>query len=158
MDKNRQKDFARRISQANKTELVVITYDIILEEIDNGRKAIANGNKEECRASLKSAQKFLGELMSVLDYKYAVSKRLLNLYEYVQRVLVASDIAGEDRELEGARNVIAGLRKAFAEIAPSDGSGSVMENSQNVYAGLTYGKGSLNEMNMSDGSNRGFLA
>ena len=158
MDKNRQKDFARRISQANKTELVVITYDIILEEIDNGRKAIANGSKEEGRTALKSAQKFLGELMSVLDYKYDVSKRLLNLYEYVQRVLVASDIAGEDRELEGARNVIAGLRKAFAEIAPADESGAVMENSQNVYAGLTYGRGSLNETNMSDGSNRGFLA
>ncbi len=158
MDRNRQKDFARRISQANKTELVVITYDIILEEIDGGVKAFAQDGKEEGRAALKSAQKFLAELMSVLDYKYAISKRLLNLYEYVQRMLVASDIAGEDRGLDGAKNVISGLRKAYAEIAPRDESGAVMENSQNVYAGLTYGKGSLNEMNMSDGSNRGFLA
>ena len=158
MDRSRQKDFARRISQANKTELVVITYDIILEEIDCGVKAFAQGGKEEGRAALKSAQKFLAELMSVLDYKYAISKRLLNLYEYVQRMLVASDIAGEDRGLDGAKNVISGLRKAYAEIAPRDESGAVMENSQNVYAGLTYGKGSLNEMNMSDSSNRGFLA
>ena len=41
MDKNRQKDFARRISQANRTELVVVTYDIILEEIANAKKALA---------------------------------------------------------------------------------------------------------------------
>ena len=158
MDKSRQKDFARRIAQANKTELVVITYDIILEETDNAKAALAAGNTEEARAALKSAQKFLGELMSVLDYRYALSKRLLNLYEYVQRMLVSSDIAGEDRGLDGAKNVIAGLRRAFAEIAPGDESGAVMENSQNVYAGLTYGRGSLNEMNLSDGSNRGFLA
>ena len=79
MDRNRQKDFARRISQANKTELVVITYDIIIEEIDCGVKALAQGSREEGRAALKSAQKFLGELMSVLDYKFAISKRLLNL-------------------------------------------------------------------------------
>ena len=158
MDKSRQKDFARRIAQANKTELVVITYDIILEETDNAKAALAAGNTEEARAVLKSAQKFLGELMSVLDYRYALSKRLLNLYEYVQRMLVSSDIAGEDRGLDGAKNVIAGLRRAFAEIAPQDESGAVMENSQNVYAGLTYGRGSLNETNLSDGSNRGFLA
>ena len=158
MDKNKQKDFARRISQANRTEMVVITYDIITEEIDCALKAIADGNKDESQAALKSAQRFLGELMSVLDYKYEISVRLLSLYEYVQRILVSSDISGEDRGLSDAKNVIAGLRKSFAEIAKNDDSGAVMQNSQNVYAGLTYGRGSLNETDISDGSNRGFLA
>ena len=158
MDKNRQKDFARRISQANRTEMVVITYDIITEEIDCALKAIADGNKDECRADLKSAQRFLGEIMSALDYKYEISVRLLSLYEYVQRILVSSDISGEDRGLSDAKNVITGLRKSFAEIAKNDESGAVMQNSQNVYAGLTYGRGSLNETDISDGSNRGFLA
>ncbi len=158
MDKNRQKDFARRISQANKTELVVVTYDIILEEIANAKKALEAGAAEDSRAALKSAQRFLGELMSVLDYKYSLARDLLSLYEFVQRKLVSSDIGGEDRGLDDAAKVISGLRESFAKIAPQDGSGAVMENSQNVYAGLTYGKGSLNEMNLSDGSNRGFLA
>ena len=158
MDKNRQKDFARRISQANKTELVVVTYDIILEEIANAKKALAAEAVDEYRSALKSAQKFLGELMSVLDYRYAISRNLLSLYEFVQRKLVSSDIGGEDRGIDDAAKVISGLRESYAKIASQDESGAVMENSQNVYAGLTYGKGSLNEMNMSDGSNRGFLA
>ena len=96
--------------------------------------------------------------MSVLDYKYAISRNLLSLYEFVQRKLVSSDIGGEDRGIDDAAKVISGLRESYAKIASQDESGSVMENSQTVYAGLTYGKGSLNEMNMSDGSNRGFLA
>ena len=158
MDRSRQKDFARRISQANRTELVVVTYDIILEEIACAKKSLAAGNAEEFRAQIKSAQRFLGELMSVLDYKYSISKNLLSLYEYVQRKLIASDVGGEDRGLDEAVKVIEGLRAGYAGIADKDESGTVMENSQNVYAGLTYGRGSLNEMNMSDGSNRGFLA
>ncbi|MBR0127874.1 MAG: flagellar protein FliS, partial [Firmicutes bacterium] len=69
MDKNRQKDFARRISQANRTELVVVTYDIILEETNAAKKALAADDINGYRTALKSAQRFLCELMSVLDYK-----------------------------------------------------------------------------------------
>lgn len=38
------------------------------------------------------------------------------------------------------------MKESFEEIAKQDTSGPVMENSQQVYAGLTYGKGSLNEV------------
>ena len=57
MDKEKQKDFARRVSQANKTQLVAITYDIILENIKCAKEA---DSVDVFRAELKSAQKFLG--------------------------------------------------------------------------------------------------
>ena len=95
--------------------------------------------------------------MSVLDYRYAISRNLLSLYEFVQRRLVSSDIGGEDRGLDDAAKVISGLRESYAKIAAQDESGAVMENSQNVYAGLTYGKGTLNE-NIEGSANRGFMA
>lgn len=158
MDKNKQKDFARRVSQANKTELVVITYDIIVSEIEDAVVSAGRGDKDAVRDSLGSAMRFLGEMMSTLDFRYGIAKNLMSLYEYVQRILVASHVSGEDRGLNDAANVLRGLRKGFAEIAAQDSSGAVMENTQSVYAGLTYGRGSLNEMNMTDGTNRGFLA
>lgn len=158
MDRNRQKDFARRVSQANKTELVVITYDIIISEINQAKACLTSGDREGVREALGSAQRFLAEMMSALDFRYGIAKRLMSLYEYVQRVLVASHVSGEDRGLEDAVNVLKGLRSSFAEIAAQDESGAVMENTQSVYAGLTYGRTSLNEMNMTDGTNRGFLA
>ena len=116
MDRNRQKDFARRISQANRTGLVVITYDIITEELECAKDAFSKENTADARAALKSAQRFLAELMSVLDYKYALAAELLRLYEYVQRILVSSDVGGEDRGLDSAMNVIRGLRKGFSGI------------------------------------------
>ena len=49
------------------------------------------------------------------------------------------------------------LKAAFEEVAKQDTSEPLMENTQQVYAGLTYGKGSLNEVLMSrDEYNRGY--
>ena len=158
MDKSKQRDFARRVSQANRTELVVITYDIILEELSEAGECLAAGDTEGYRKALKKAQRFLGEIMSALDFRYAPSRQLMSLYEYVQRILVASDVSGCDKGLESAERVLTGLRGSFEQIAAQDASGAVMENTQSVYAGLTYGRGSLNEMNLADGANRGFLA
>lgn len=157
MDKEKQINYTRRVSQANKTELVVITYDIMLDSI-SGAEAVQASDLTEYRKCLKTAQRFLGELMHALDYRYELSKNLLQLYMYVQRILIASEISGTDRGLEDAKRVIAGLRKAFDEIVVQDTSGSVMENTQTIFAGLTYGRSSLNETDMNIGGNRGFLA
>ena len=55
--------------------------------------------------------------------------------------------------------MIAGLKTAFEKVAESDDSAPLMENTQSVFAGLTYGKGSLNETDLDpNAANRGFLA
>ncbi len=159
MNKEKQRDFTMRITQANRTQLLVVTYDILLEEIDEAEKYFEAGNTEEYRRSAKSAQRFVAELMSTLDYQYPISAELLRLYEYVQRVLIRSDVGGKPDRLDSARNVIKGLRNAFVKVAESDDSAPLMENTQSVFAGLTYGKAKLNETDLDpNAANRGFLA
>ena len=48
------------------------------------------------------------------------------------------------------REVMGKLKDAFIEVAKEDDSAPVMENTQQLYAGLTYGKGALNEVLLSD--------
>lgn len=158
MTNEKRKAFTLRISQANRTELVVVTYDILLEELKEGKECYAAGKTDEGRRALKRAQRYLCELMSALDYQYPVAVKLLQLYEYAQRVLVKSDVTGRDEGLESVERVIEGLRKAFHVVAEQDTSGPVMENTQTVYAGLTYGRNSLNETDPDAGKSRGFLA
>ena len=158
MTGEKQRDFARRVTQANKTELVAVTCDIIIENIDCSLDFLKNDDVTGYRRELKSAQRFLAELIRSLDFRYPIAKDLLSIYEYVQRILVSSEISGKDRGLAGIRGIISRIGSAFEEIAPQDTSGSVMENSQQIYAGLTYGKGTLNEADMAAGTNRGFLA
>ena len=158
MDKEKQKDFARRVTQANRTELVAVTCDIIIENIECASGMLKTGNAPEYRNELKSAQNFLGELIRSLDYNYPIASDLLKIYAYVQKILVASDVSGKDKGLEEVRGIMAKIGSAFTQIAPQDTSGSVMENTQQIVAGLTYGKGTLNEADVTAGSNRGFLA
>ena len=51
--------------------------------------------------------------------------------------------------MEEIRKVIAPLCDAYRQIQDQDTSGPVMNNSQTVYAGLTYGRNQLTE-NMAD--------
>ena len=44
-----------------------------------------------------------------------------------------------------------------AQVAAADDSAPLMDNAQQVYAGLTYGRGELTE-NPAPGENRGYLA
>ena len=115
-------------------------------------------NLETFRAEMKTAQRFLAELMRSLDFKYQLSVNLLRIYEYVKGILISSEISGEDRGLDSAMSVLSKLAEAFRTISAQDDSGAVMENAQQIYAGLTYGKGTLNESDMGAGTNRGFLA
>lgn len=158
MDKDKQKSFARRVSQANRTELVVITYDIILEELAEAQQALQSASTEEYRHELKLAQRYLAELMGALDFRYKISLQLMSLYEYIQRLLVRSDVSGIPCEFDEIRSILTKLSEAFSKVAESDDSGAVMLNAQTIVAGLTYGRGSLNETNMEDPTRRGFLA
>lgn len=159
MDKDKQKAFARRIAEAGRTGLLVITYEILLEEMDEAIRFAEAGDIASMRRLLKSAQRYLAELMRTLDYRYALSLQLLSLYEYVQRILVRCDIRGENDGLADARRVIEGLRSAYAQIEPGDTEGPMMSNTQAVYAGLTYSKGSLNETQIDPAhTGRGFYA
>ena len=59
--------------------------------------------------------------------------------------------------LENAEIVLKPLGEAFSEVAKQDTSPSLMEHTQQLYAGLTYGKGTLNETLLS-GNSRGYKA
>lgn len=159
MKKDVQKIFARRVSQANRTELLVITYDMLIEEIDEAVSFLRMEDEVGFRREIKLAQRYLAELMRTLDFSYKVSGQLLALYEYVQRVLIRCDVTGTDEDIKSARRVISRLREAYAAIGVTDRSEPVMLNAQTVFAGLTYGKGTLNELSLDpDTCARGYLA
>lgn len=151
--------YTARITQASKSELVVILYDIILEDIKEAKKAGEEGREEILVAGLKHGQRFLQELMSTLDYSYSIAHDLMNLYIYVNKLLLTSIIKKKDEELDTAAMVLNSLREGFLEVAKEDKGGPIMVNTQQIYAGLTYGKGALNETSLrTDDSNRGFRA
>ena len=150
-----KKEYTARVAQANRTELVVIIYELLLDSVNEGKRAYASGDCAEGEKHIRKAQAYLQELMGSLNFKYDISSQLLRLYRYVNEQLIATIVRGEPVRLGSVCEVIKGLMESFAEVAKQDTSGPVMENSQQIYAGLTYGKGTLNEVSV-DGNASGF--
>ena len=135
------KIFTRRITSANKSEIIVIIYDIIEENLALAKKALAEGDRETYRNEIKQAISFVKELLVSLDMNYEVSKNLAGLYIYVSRCLNFALVSGKKEEIEAAEKVLRKLGESFREVAKTDESEPVMENTQRVYAGITYGRG-----------------
>ncbi len=153
------KDFTLRVSSANSVDLVVILYDVILTDIKNAEQAHANGDFEEYRKSIHHATLFIHELTDCLDFSIQLSMNLAALYSYCARLLSQAAAANNAEHLEGVKQVITPLRQSFARISALDPNGPLMKNTQSVYAGLTYGKGYLNETFVDPRDyNRGFMA
>ena len=153
------KTFTTRITQANGSELVVIVYEIIMKDIESAKEAFDAQDHIKFTRDVNHAVKFVNELINTLDFGYPISYDLMQLYLYCNKQLIQSTLKNEIEPLESASKVLTSLLKGFIEVAKQDVREPLMSNTQQVYAGLTYGKGSLNEMYVDPNqATRGFRA
>jgi len=145
MTKEEINGYSYRVTQASKTELVVIMYDVTLNYISDAMNYFENANIEGFRDEIKKAQRVINQLTSVLDMNIDISLELMRLYIYMNNVFVRSSIRKEVEELQVVNRMIQKLRSAFEKVSKQDKSGPIMINTQQVYAGLTYSNGGLNE-------------
>lgn len=151
--------YAMKVTQCNRTQLVTITLEVADAYICEAMKLYEAGDKKLFRENINKARSFINELTSSLDFKYEISQSLFAIYRYMNKALVKADISFSDSELSGISGMLKKLMHAFTEVAKTDRSGPVMGNTQQVYAGLTYSRNSLNE-NLVQGyeNNRGYKA
>jgi len=158
VNKEKIEQYSFKVTQANKTQLVVIMYDIILDELAAAKEEYKANNIEAFVKTIKHAQKFLIELMNTLDCQYAVGLDLMKLYLYINKGMIQSIIQRKPDALEGLDEMILLLRNAFDQISRTDYSGPVMQTTEQVYAGLTYNRENLSEAYLDAGNQmrRGF--
>ncbi len=159
MNKETIQSFTARITQASKSELIVILYEMTLVRIEEAEKSYEENDLGNFDKELKSAQKYVSELMAALDYRYVISYDLLSLYLYTSKHIIKAIVKRNPLTLQYAKAILKKLLIGFEGVSKSDTSGPMMRNTQQLYAGLTYGRGSLNETYI-DPSNksRGFIA
>lgn len=159
MDSGKLKAYTARVTQANRSELVVITYDVIIDSIEEAKKNFEAKDYLMYEKELKRVQKLLNELMGSLDHRFPISRDLLQLYSFTNRRVIDALFKREPELLDTVVSVIGKLRVGFEGVAKEDKSAPVMGNTQKLYAGLTYGKHALNEVFVNGNeANRGFRA
>lgn len=151
-----KQEYTLRITQANKTQLITILYEMVLLYIDEAEDALDADKKTEFKSAIRKIRGCMNELTASLNFEYELAQNFLQLYLYVNRELVKASSHYEKENLEHVRLVIGQLHKAYEQIQNQDTSGPVMGNTQTVYAGLTYGKNTLTENLADPGTNRGF--
>lgn len=151
--------YCNRIAQANRSELVVITYEIIIEHIEDANVAFLQKDMEGFHMNLERAQAFVKELMVGLDFKQPIAKELMPIYIFINKTLIEAKIKKSNELLPRINKMLSGLLESFREVSKMDQSAPLMQNTHKIYAGLTYGRNDLNETAIGiDMATRGFKA
>ena len=73
MDSEKRKAYTTRISQANRSGLVVVMYDIFFTYLDDARAAYDAADWDAYKEALRRAQRAIDELISALNFSYDLS-------------------------------------------------------------------------------------
>ena len=158
MTDEQKQAYTRRISAANRAQLITIVFDMALDYMEEGAEALRAQDEGAAEAALKRARNCLNDLLDSLDMQYELSLGLRELYLFANRQLILAEARRHTEPVAHARRVIEKLREAWVQIEQTDVSEASFDNAQSVYAGLTYGRGTLNESVTDPASNRGLQA
>lgn len=156
MTKELKQEYTLRITQANKTQLITILYEMALLYVDEAEAALAAGDRTGLKDAVRRIQGCMCELMDSLHMEYEIAQNLLQLYLYVNREVAKAALRSDAESLKHVRPVLEKLLTAYRQIEGQDKTGPVMGNTQTVYAGLTYGRHDLMESAADPAANRGF--
>lgn len=157
MKKEQIVDFTRRISQCNKGGMIVIMYDIFFAYVDDVRAAYEAEDWDAYKEALRRAQRTLDELITALDFKYDLAKNLYSIYVFCKDELAKCIYKRKIEDMEDAERLMRRLYDGFVHAAEADTSAPLMQNTQQVYAGYTYGRDDLVETCQDSDISRGFL-
>ncbi len=159
MTKDQIKAFTLRTTQENHTGLMLVLFDIEKVFLEDAISAYEAEDEIAYREAINKAKKTHNEIMSAMNTEDPKGLRILSILRYIYKLLVTSSVKGKPCGMDEIFKLMDGIRDTFVRLHELDTEGPVMRNTQTVYAGLTYGKGTLNESyGVADYSRRGYKA
>lgn len=156
MTDDKVKDYTLRISQANAGQLTEIIYELALDSLSDALRADEVGDTAGFEAAASKAERYVGELIHGLNYQDSVARQIGDRYIDMHSELQKAVYRHDDQLIRKVARGLEDMLPAFKRIAGEDKSAPLMENTQKVYAGLTYGKDSLAETSLDTDTDRGY--
>ncbi len=103
------------IQTSTPEQLVIMLYDGAIRFIRIAVDGMDKRNYEITNINMSKAQTIISELMSTLDYTYAISKDLYSLYEYIHHLLIQSNMKKDRVLAEEALGYIQELKDTWLE-------------------------------------------
>ena len=156
MQKEQIQEFTSKITLSNRTGLTVVTYEILFAYLADAKSALKETRFEVYKQSIRQAQKCISELMVTLNFSYDLATELYRIYAYAKELLAKAMYKRSKTEIDECENLMRMLYGSFIEVAKTDNSAPLMRNTEQVYAGYTYGRGDVNSSSDANPS-RGFF-
>lgn len=155
MTSEQKQYFTLRVTSANKTEMIEILYEMLLEYLDEAEEAMSREDNKEMKEDFRKARGCVNELLNSVNSENALSGNFIRLYNYILKEMTRSEMQCDKELLNNVRKVIIPLKDTYQTVMKQDTSDPVMQNTQKVVAGITYSKNSINET-LSESGKRGF--
>lgn len=149
--------FTRRIANANKTEMLVILYDIGLTYIEDAARALEAGDKKEFRLQIVRVKNTIRELMNSVNTSVEPGRTIMSVYVFCNEELTRAFADCSTVNLENVKKILTSFRDTYMECSKKDTDGAVMEHTETVYTGLTYNRNSYTDTVSVADAGRGFL-
>ena len=156
MQKEQIQEFTSKITLSNRTGLTVVTYEILFAYLADAKSALKEERFEDYKQVIRQAQKCISELMVTLDFSYGLAAELYRIYAYAKELLAKAMYKRSEAEIDECENLMRMLYTSFVEVAKTDDSAPLMKNTEQVYAGYTYGRSDVNSSSDANPS-RGFF-
>ena len=88
MTDEKKQQYTLKISQASRTQLVVILYEMTLDYLKEAEDAAGSRDEAAFHTGIKRARACIHELSHSLNHEYPVSGNLLQLYLFADRMLI----------------------------------------------------------------------
>lgn len=138
MTSEKKQEYTRRITEANPTGIVAITYEIAKGYYEDAVIAFKAGDRDTYRLAITKGNKCIEELIMSLDPSYAISIYLLRIYNYILECARKASFLYDISELAEPMDILAKIGGTFEEIAPQDKRSAGVQGGAEVYDGLTY--------------------
>ena len=104
-----------RVLAADPVELVSLLYQACTQAVRDARELLAEGRIGERSRSVTKAHEILTELAGALDHKRGgeISRRLVELYDYMQRRLLEANLQQSDEPLVEVLGLLNTLSEAW---------------------------------------------
>ena len=156
MQKEQIQEFTSKITLSNRTGLTVVTYEILFAYLADAKSALKEERFDDYKQVIRQAQKCISELMVTLNFSYELAVELYRVYSYGKELLAKAMYKRSDAEIDECENLMRMLYTSFVEVAKTDDSAPLMRNTEQVYAGYTYGRSDVNSSSDANPS-RGFF-
>ena len=156
MQKEQIQEFTSKITLSNRTGLTVVTYEILFAYLADAKSALKEERFDDYKQVIRQAQKCISELMVTLDFSYGLAAELYRIYAYAKELLAKAMYKRSEAEIDECESLMRMLYTSFVEVAKTDDSAPLMKNTEQVYAGYTYGRSDVNSSSDANPS-RGFF-